>query len=293
VIDAFVATFDPTRFNFIIVSNDVSGSPGLPPVDLYSATGEMDTPDDVLGSFASASLQLSELGSGAIADDGLGQDLGRFDTGGIALAGPAGAISVIFGSLGPGPGPGGPSRSPCVRKQIGAGGALGRAVLGCWAKFAKNSAFDLLGCIAGADQKFVQKFDAARTRRGSACESVLDGLGAVAALDADMAPFEALVTASADPSSKDDRKYRAALFKAASTAVLKALRAHAKDAKKPNPTRLAKQLAKNDAKLLQQVTKAGAKAQKKGITPDVAAAAVVDAGNEFVGAVLAVVGGAG
>jgi hypothetical protein len=48
VIDAFVATFDPTRFNFIIVSNDVSGSPGLPPVDPYSATGEMDTPDDGL-----------------------------------------------------------------------------------------------------------------------------------------------------------------------------------------------------------------------------------------------------
>jgi hypothetical protein len=43
---------------------------------------------------------------------------------------------------------------------------------------------------------------------------------------------------------------------------------------------------------VRKLTKAGAKAQREGITPDVAAQAVADAVNDFVGAVLAVVGGA-
>jgi len=119
-IGSFVAVLDPLRFNQVIVSNDAQSAPSLPKVDLYSAAGEMDTIDDVLGPFASVAMSLAEFGNRAIDDSAVDQDLSRFDTASISLAGPNGAISVLLGGKVPPP----PPQPACVRSQLQSGAKL-------------------------------------------------------------------------------------------------------------------------------------------------------------------------
>lgn len=269
-IGQFRATMDPDGFNIVVVKDAQA--------DVFVANSSMLSTDNVLGDFASSIMSLAEIGSGAIDDENVGQNLNRFDVGALAVGGADAQVSItFFDNL--------PALPACVRSQIRAGAEYCRAVLRCYAKRAQDPEGDsLAGCLAAADAAFADDFDDA-TDDGGVCSSSVDGNGAVDALSEGVAPLNNLVSQSADPGSEDDQKYRSKILKASSDAVDKALRLYAKDAKKPNPKKLKKKLKKNKKALKAAVAKAGNKATKAGLTPDVEGSDVADEVDAIVDAV--------
>jgi hypothetical protein len=153
------------------------------------------------------------------------------------------------------------------------------------------ASFDVFGCFGNAEQTSVVDVDGARPGPGTACESIVDGRAAAATPGRDVGSLGAPGSADADPYAEHDRKYRLSIVKASSTAVRKALRAHAKHATKPDAETLARKLTKNDGSLRKKVEKAATKARENGLTPDIDAAAVVETTHGLVAAVLEIASG--
>ena len=297
-VGSLTATLDPADLlNLIIVANNV-GSPIA--VDLYSVSTFMTLPA-AFGAGANIALTMSEFGSSAISSDAVAQDLSAFDAGSFALGGANGSFTV---TLNEGNGGGGGNdqvkiQQTCLGGQISAGAALCKSVLACYAKQAKAPAKDPMGtvlaaCLEKTEAKFASSFDKATntaTRKGGQCLSAETGFEAVLSLDDDVDQLAALIEAGADPSSKDDAKLRAALYKAGSKMVASILKAEAKEVKKPNAAKLQKAVDKAEAGVAKAVGKATAKAAAKGIATSITAQDVIDAVDELVDAVLDVAEG--
>jgi len=290
-------TFSPPGLeNRITVGDDLVSVPGLPSVDTYLLSIGPLTVPPALGPSASANMILAETpGLDAIPNDDAAQDLSGFLAGSVSIVATTnGSFEVDLDFGGGGGGNGARARQDCLKTQIGSGAAFCKAALACLSKQAKAPAKDptgarLLACFEKAGIKFVAKFDGATdnaARRGGQCLSTDSGADAVLDLADDTDPIDVLVSAGADPNSKDDAKLRSALFKTASKAVDKLLKAEAKDAAKPDAAKLQKARDKVEAALVKAVDKAVAKAAKKGVLTTLTAQELLDASNDLVDSVL-------
>lgn len=294
-IGSFVAEYQVgAGVSQVLVSNDF---PPQAPRDAFGTNAVMTTTEDVMGQFAVLTLVLQGDGD-YLADDAIAQDLSGAGTGSFAKLGGTNGLDVQI-AFGGSPPPGTtPAPSRCPGDQLLASSGLSRAVVACWAKWAKASEKDpqqegLGECLARADERFAQQFDRARVRRDAVCRSVEVGATAGDQLSPALDAVVDLVVPEDPVEDRDEARYRSRVLRAASQAVGQALALEGREARKRrrNPERLEQRRDRVDARLAQAVTRAAQRAERRGVIPDVAGGDLVEAVNAVVDDAVTLVGG--
>jgi len=171
------------------------------------------------------------------------------------------------------PPPGGVPTVDCMGPQLAAGARLCRDQLRCWSKLASKPGADpdrtrLTSCLTRTADRFAQKWDDVHqdaAADGGACHLDEAGSARAAAVEAQLQSLADRVIAGANPADKNDTKLRSGLLGNAGSLCSDVSSAEARNADKPDFTRLGTARSKARNKFDSKTAKALGKAASKGV----------------------------